>query len=423
MMRAISAVFARPVPGVFLLAILLSALSACGKEEKSGSPQGAAPPAAEVGVITLQPRDVPIENEYAGRTAGIREVEVRARVTGIVQKRTYVEGQRVKAGDILFVIDPAPFAVALARAQARLQDAEAQLRQAERDWARVSALFAENAISARERDTSQSTLDLARANLAAAATDVEAARIDLSYTHVEAPVSGITSLEVRSEGSLVGPGTADSLLTRITQLDPLYVNFSYPDTDALRQRQLLASGELTMVGGERLAAELRFGDGTVYGQQGYISFTDSIIDPATGTVRARAVFPNPDASILPGQFVRIVPKGLVRKGAMVVPQAAVMQGPQGSFVYLVGEDSKAKVQPVRTGTTIGSEWLIEEGLKPGDQVIVDGVIKVRPGAPVKPAAPQVQPGEAANPAPAANNEEKTSEEKKPSDSTERGVKA
>ena len=296
------------------------------------------------------------------------------------------------------------------------------MRQAERDWARVSALFAENAISARERDTSQSTLDLARANLAAASTDVEAARIDLSYTRVEAPVSGITSLEVRSEGSLVGPGTADSLLTRITQLDPLYVNFSYPDTDALRQRQLLASGELTMVGGERLAAELRFGDGTVYGQQGHISFTDSSIDPATGTVRARAVFPNPDASILPGQFVRIVPKGLVRQAAMVVPQAAVMQGPQGTFVYLVGDDSKAKVQPVRPGSTIGAEWLIEEGLKPGDQVIVDGVIKVRPGAPVKPAAPQTQPGKAADPAPAAK-EEKTSEEKKPSDSAERGMKA
>jgi len=422
MMRAISAVFARPVPGILLLAILLSALMACGKEEKSGNPQGAAPPAAEVGVITLQPRDVPIENEYAGRTAGFREVEVRARVTGIVQKRTYVEGQRVKAGDILFNIDPAPFAVALARAQARLQDAEAQLRQAERDWTRVSALFAENAISARERDTSQSTLDLARANLAAASTDVEAARIDLSYTRVEAPVSGITSLEVRSEGSLVGPGTADSLLTRITQLDPLYVNFSYPDTDALRQRQLLASGELTMVGGERLAAELRFGDGTVYGQQGHISFTDSSIDPATGTVRARAVFPNPDASILPGQFVRIVPKGLVRQAAMVVPQAAVMQGPQGTFVYLVGDDSKAKVQPVRPGSTIGAEWLIEEGLKPGDQVIVDGVIKVRPGAPVKPAAAQTQPGKNADPAPAAN-EEKISEEKKPSDSAERSMKA
>jgi membrane fusion protein (multidrug efflux system) len=411
MMRANPFVSARTLPGVLLLGILLSALVGCGKEGNGGSPQGAAPPPAEVGVITLQPRDVPVENEYAGRTAGFREVEVRARITGIVQKRTYVEGQRVKAGDILFRIDPAPFQVALARSQARLQDAQAQLRQADRDWARVSALFAENAISARERDTSQSTLDLARANLAAATTDVEAARIDLGYTQVEAPVNGITSLEVRSEGSLVGPGATDSLLTRITQLDPLYVNFSYADTDALRQRQLLASGGLTMVGGQRLSAELRFGDGTVYGQQGYISFTDSTIDPTTGTVRARAVFPNPDASILPGQFVRIVPKGLVRKAAMVVPQAAVMQGPQGTFVYLVGDDSKAKVQPVRPGNTIGSEWLIEEGLKPGDQVIVDGVIKVRPGAPVKPAAPQAKPEKAADPAapPAAGAGRKAAE--------------
>ena len=386
MMRAIVPVRPRVLP-VLRVMFLLSVLSACGKQEQDRKAQGAAPPVPEVGVTAVQPRDVAVENEYAGRTAGFREVEVRARVTGILQKRTYLEGQRVKAGDVLFQIDPAPFAVALARAQARLQDGEAQLRQAERDWARVSALYGENAISARERDTSQSNLDLARANLAGAKADVEAARIDLGYTRVEAPVSGVTSLEVRSEGSLVGPGAADSLLTRITQLDPLYVNFSYPDADALRQRALLASGKLTMAGEERLAAELRFGDGSVYGHEGYISFTDSTIDPATGTVRARAVFPNREASLLPGQFVRIVPKGLTRKGVIVIPQAAVMQGPQGTFVYLVGEDDKAKIQPVTTGSTLQSEWLIEEGLKPGDRVIVDGVIKVRPGSPVKVAAP------------------------------------
>ena len=387
MMRAIVPVRPWALP-VLLVMFLMSALSACGKPEQDAKAQGAAPPAPEVGVVAVQPRDVAVENEYAGRTAGYREVEVRARVIGILQKRTYVEGQRVKAGDVLFQIDPAPFAVALARAQARLQDAEAQLRQAERDWTRVAALYEENAISARERDTSQSNLDLARANLAAAKTDVDAARIDLGYTRVEAPVSGVTSLEVRSEGSLVGPGAADSLLTRITQLDPLYVNFSYPDADALRQRALLASGKLSMAGEERLAAELRFGDGSVYGHEGYISFTDSTIDPATGTVRARAVFPNPEASLLPGQFVRIVPKGLVRKDVIVIPQAAVMQGPQGTFVYLVGDDDKAKVQPVTTGAAIGADWLIEEGLKPGDRVIIEGVIKVRPGEPVKPAPPK-----------------------------------
>lgn len=390
MMRALSLVLARSASALLLASLLV----ACGSHDDAQQAQGAAPPPPEVGVLAVALRDVPIENEYAGRTAGFREVEVRARITGIVQKRTYVEGQRVKAGDVLFLIDPAPFEVALARAQARLQDAEAQLRQAERDWARVSALYAENAISARERDTSQSNLDLARANLAAARTDVEAARIDLGYTRVEAPVSGVTSLEVRSEGSLVGPGAADSLLTRITQLDPLYVNFSYPDADALRQRALLASGKLTLSGEERLAAELRFGDGSTYEREGYISFTDSTIDPATGTVRARAVFPNPEASLLPGQFVRIVPKGLVRKDVIVVPQAAVMQGPQGTFVYLVGEDERAKVQPVTAGPTIGPEWLIEEGLKPGDRVIVEGVIKVRPGATVKAAPPQNAPGEA-----------------------------
>lgn len=393
MIRPATRLPTRHLPTALLCTLLLTTLTACDRKQNGNSH---AQPTPEVGIMVVQPRDVPIENEYAGRTAGFREVEVRARITGILQKRTYVEGQQVKAGDLLFRIDPAPFEVALTRAQARLSDAEAQLRQAERDWTRVAALFAENAISARERDSVQSALDLARANLAVANSDVEAARIDLGYTKVVAPVSGITSLEVRSEGSLVGPGSADSLLTRITQLDPLYVNFSYPDTDALRQRQLLASGAMTMTGGERLAAELRFSDGTVYDQQGYISFTDSSIDPATGTVRARALFANPDNSILPGQFVRIVPKGLVRKGVMVLPQAAVMQGPQGAYVYLLAEGDRARVQPIQPGVTIGSQWLIEEGLKPGDKVIVDGVIKVKAGEPVKPAEPRPTPAPVTN---------------------------
>jgi len=217
MIRPATRLPTRHLPTALLCTLLLTTLTACDRKQDGNSH---AQPTPEVGIMVVQPRDVPIENEYAGRTAGFREVEVRARITGILQKRTYVEGQQVKAGDLLFRIDPAPFEVALTRAQARLSDAEAQLRQAERDWTRVAALFAENAISARERDSVQSALDLARANLAVANSDVEAARIDLGYTKVVAPVSGITSLEVRSEGSLVGPGSADSLLTRITQLDP-----------------------------------------------------------------------------------------------------------------------------------------------------------------------------------------------------------
>lgn len=353
-----------PLFASIVLAAILS-LSACKEDEKK------APPPPAVTVIDVAPADLPLSYEYAGRTAGSREVEIRARVSGILLKRAYVEGQPVKKGDLLFTIDPAPFEAALA-------DAEARFAQARKEWARVGELRKAEAISAREAEQAESAYEQAKAL-------VRTARINLGYTTVTAPIDGVTSVEGLSEGSLVAADT--SLLTRISQLDPLYVYFSSPDMDALTQRRKVAEGTLTLPEDRHLKAEIRFGDGTTYDQLGIIDFTDSIITPETGTVRARAVMPNPDTRLLPGQFVRVIVKGFTRKGAIAIPDQAIMQGPQGPFVYTVNAESKATITPVSLGELQGKLRLIESGLKAGDRVVTEGMIKARPDAPVTIAAP------------------------------------
>lgn len=359
----------------------LCLLAACD-ETQTQAKSGAAPP-PQVAVETVALQDLPVENEFAGRTAGSREVEIRARVEGILLERTYVEGARVQKGDTLFRIDPEPYEVALQHAEAGLEEAKARQRAAARDWERVRVLFANRTVSATRRDESQSELEMSRADVALAEAGVKAARIDLNYTTVEAPISGMTGREALSEGSLVGTDSDNSLLTRLTQLDPIYVNFAIPDAEWMRQRALIASGRLISVSGDRLGAELHLADGQTYPQQGYVDFTDTTVDRRTGTIQARAVFPNAEDMLLPGQFVRIRLKGLVRMDSVVVPEAAVMQGPQGTFVYRVApETDVAEVVPVTTGPTVSQGWVIEEGLKPGDRIVVEGVLRVRPGQPV-----------------------------------------
>jgi membrane fusion protein (multidrug efflux system) len=352
---------------------------AAGKQAAPTPP----PPAVEVAEVHVG--EIPLQFEYSGRTAGSREVEIRARVSGILQERRYTEGEWVKKGSVLFVIDPEPFKASLGQSQARYT-------QAQQDWKRAQTLFKEKAISPREYDEARAAYEQSRA---AAQTD----KINLGYTTVVAPISGYTSKESLSEGSLIAADS--SLLTRISQLDPIYVDFAYPDTEALSLRQQVADGTLTMPEDGKLGAEIRFGNGTVYNQEGVINFTDSIIDPQTGSVRARAVLPNPDGSVLPGQFVRVIVKGFTKMNAASIPDTAIMQGPQGPFVYGVGADGNAAVLPVKLGAMNGKERLIESGLKTGDRVITAGMIKVRPGAPVTISQPQQATAATAAVAPAA----------------------
>ncbi len=372
----------RPL-SAFTVGAVLAALALAGCQENEAAEAPPAPPPPEVAVVEVVPRDVPVLFEYAGRTAGSREVEVRARVSGILLERTYVEGEPVEAGKVLFRIDPEPFQVALQQAEARLKNEQAMLRQAERSWARVSTLYKDRAVSGRERDEALSSLETSRAGVALAEAEVRAARINLDYTTVTAPIDGVTSREAVSEGSLVGPGPDSSLLTRITQFDPIYVNFAYPDAEAATVRRMIEAGSLSSNGDGPLQVTVVLADGTEHAHIGHVDFTDSTVDLQTGSIRVRATVPNPDKTLLPGQFVRLKVTGLSRRDAISLPARAVMQGPQGTFVYVVDEDGTAQAKPVTLGLATANGHVMNDGLAAGDRVIVEGVVKVRPGQPVR----------------------------------------
>ena len=340
-------------------------------------------PPPEVVVETVKVESLPLQFEYPARTAGYREVQVRAQVSGILQERTYQEGSQVKQGQVLFRIDPRPYQAALARAKGALAQEQARYRQTERDLKRIRELQGKGFASESELDNAISNFEQSKANIEAAKAEVQSKQIDLDYTTVEAPISGITSKETVSEGSLMVAGDPSaSLLTNITQLDPIYVNFALPDREDARIRQALADGTLVR-DSEQYVAQIRFGDGSTYPLEGKVDFTDSLIDRGTGTVSARAVVPNPDQALLPGQFVRVLLKGISKPNAITVPERAIAQGPNGTYVYVVDEQGVARARPVTTAHTAEGRWAVESGIAAGDKVIVEGLPKVKPNTPVK----------------------------------------
>ena len=357
---------------ILLLVFTLFALVACGNE----SPAEQVHPPIEVNVVRAVEHSVPIGGLYPGRTVGSKEVQVRARVEGILLRRAYTEGQAVTAGQLLFEIDAAPFEVALNRVKAQLAQANATLSAAQRRWQRAQELIKTNAISRRERDDTESDLDFAKAAVKLAEAEVQAAKINLDYTQVKAPIAGITSREAVSEGSLVGPD--NSLLTTITQLDPLWVNVSLPDKLVLGIRRMIERGEAAFEG--KREVEIIVGQGEQYPFYGQINFTESAIDRRTGTVQLRAIIPNPDNALLPGQFLRVKLHGLMSLNSIVLPARAVLQGAQGTYVYKVGKDNKAEMVDVTLGMDADEGVIIESGVDAGDLIIVDGVSRVQPGA-------------------------------------------
>jgi len=364
----------------FLLAVPLAACGPSGSADKGGGhgPGGGMPP-AEVTVAAVATRELPVSWEYTGQTAGSREVEVRARVTGILLKRNFTEGARVKKGQSLFTIDPAPFQAAAARAEADVAAARARMEQASRNVARLKPLYAEKAVSQKEYDDAASAEAIGAADLKAAQARLSEARLNLMYTKVESPISGITTRAVPSEGTLVsGPNV---LLTSVVQVDPIWVNFGIPDNDQARLQNEVQAGRLKLP--KNFEVELRLADGRLYAHTGKLDFADVRISPGTGTREARAELPNPDGELRPGQFVRVTLKGAVRPNAVTIPQRAVLEGPQGKFVYVVDEKSTAQPRPVQAGEWEGDAWIITSGLKGGERVIIDGVMKLGPGAPVK----------------------------------------
>lgn len=339
-------------------------------------------PPPQVTVTKIEAKEVPVTYDYAARISAFREVQVRARVGGILLKRNFNEGSTVKTGQVLFEIDPAPFEAELARAKAQLQQAEAQYNQAIRDAERALQLFAKGAGSEKARDDALSAKELGAAAVAAAEAQLRTAQLNLDYTKVTAPIGGVTSLEQVPEGSLVGTSGDAGLLTSITQLDPVYVNFSFADREGAEIRRLLNAQTSSGSPPKDLKVRITFGDGTAYEHEGKIDFTSSSIDTETGTLQARAVVANPDRRLVPGQFVRATVTGLTLNDAIVVPEAAVMQGPQGQFVYTINESGKAEVRPVQLGRQIEGGWIASSGLKTGDKLVTEGVIKVRPGTAV-----------------------------------------
>ena len=368
----------RPIFALLTLAALLG-LSACGKTG-AGGPPGGLPP-AEVAVVAVAPQALPVSYEYTGQVIGFREVEVRARVTGILIKRNYAEGGPVKAGQSLFTIDPAPFDAALRRGEADLASAEARLSQAQRNVVRLKPLYEAKAVSQKEYDDAVSADQIAAADVKAARARLVEARLNMQYTRVESPIGGVASRALKSEGSLVsGP---DVLLTTVTQVDPVYVIFGIPDNERLKLQSEVQAGRLTLPKDGRFDVTLTLADGSKYAKAGKVDFADVRINNTTGTSEARAELPNSGNALRAGQFVRVRLDGGMRPSAMVLPQRAVLEGPQGKFVYVVSKEGKAESRPVEVGDWSGESWIINKGIATGDSVIVDGVMKIGPGAPVK----------------------------------------
>ncbi len=376
---------------VLALALPLLFLSACGKQNGMANvaPGNMAPP--EVNVVTAQAKNVPINFEYVGQTAGSRETEIRARVAGILQDRLYEEGAPVKAGAVLFQIDPGTYQTQLASAEAAAGVSEAKLNQAKREFARLAPLVAEKAISQKEFDDAKSSLETAEASYNQVRAQVNEAKLNLGYTKVIAPISGVTGIAIKSNGSLVTP--TDSLLTTIVQTDPVYVNFSVPEADFLKMSRELGSGKIAMPGKRASNGSLSFdvklklADGSVFPATGKMNFVSERVNPATGGFDARAQIPNPDGGLHPGQFVRVTLNGATRSAAMAVPQRAVIDSPMGKMVFTVTPDNKLVPKPVELDGWSNGDWIVTKGLQSGDRVLVDGFIKAHvPGMTVMPIA-------------------------------------
>lgn len=360
---------------------LIGGLTACGGET---DPAANAIPAVPVVVNEVTPVDVPLTTEMVGETAGFREIEVRSRVSGILLKRTYVEGQPVTAGQELFLVDPAPYKVALEQAKGTLAQEQARLNKARADKDRIIPLFKRQVVSRKDYDDTIANYEAAVASLQAAQAKVKEADLNLSYTQVTAPISGMASKSSQSEGSLISTSGDSSLLTTITQFDPLYVNFSYSEQDRLNFEKSVKKGLIEAKSATDWRTHIQLADGSIYPEPGRLNFSDTRVDPQTGTIRARAIFDNKDGALLPGQFVRLTIDLGTRKNAIVVPPRAIVQSQADRLVMVVDADNKVSPRPVKLGPTVSSGIIIDSGLQAGDRYIVEGLMKARPGAVVKP---------------------------------------
>lgn len=359
---------------IFLVIISLETflLSGClKKEEKRASP----PSSVQVTAYRVgQPKVCQVEFTYPGRTRSVSSVTVVARVTGILQKKFFKEGEVVSEGKVLFLIEPDLYQAAYQSAKANLERAKAELEKAEKDWNRISASFRDRLVSEQERDAAWYAYQTAKANFKYAEAQLRQAEINLNYTQVKAPTYGLIGQRFVDPGNLVNPGTP---LVNITVIDPIYVDFSIPDRDLIKLG--LKKGWSDLLKNTHVELSL---EGKTYRYPGKIDFVDNMVDEKTSSVKARAIFRNPERLLLPNQFVRITIKGLKRENVILIPQKAVVQGPTGSMVWVI-ENEKAVTKTVKLGETQGDYVVIEEGLKPGELIVLDNLLRLRPGISVK----------------------------------------
>jgi membrane fusion protein (multidrug efflux system) len=362
------------------LVVLVTGVMANGCTDK---PAPKAAEAVEVGVITLTPRSIRVVTDLPGRTSPLLTSQVRARVDGIVLKRAFKEGADVKAGQLLFQIDPAPYRASLASAQAALMKAEANLESTRAQAARYKVLVDGNAVSKQEYDNAVASAGQASADVAAGQAGVRTATINLGYTEVLAPISGRIGVAQVTEGAYV-QATAATLLATVQQIDPIYVDLNQSSVDGLRLRRAVSAGQIKLDGPNQTKVNLTLEDGSAYARVGVLQFTDITVDQGTGSVTVRATVPNPDHVLLPGMFVRAQIDEGVNDSALLVPQVAVTHDQKGQATALVVDaESKVVVKPLVTGRTVGADWIVQSGLKANDRVIVEGIQKATPGTLVK----------------------------------------
>jgi len=348
---------------------------------------------AQVTAVTIEPRDAPVIYDFVGQTQSSREVEIRARVDGFLEKRVYTEGALVREGQTLFLMDRKPFEAALQQARGELAQQQARLEVAAANLARVKPLAEQNAVSKKDLDDAVGNERTTRAAVLTAQGSERQAELNLSYATITTPLTGLSSFAKTQEGAFIN--ASNNLLTTVAQLDPMWVNFSVSENQHLRLRESVSKGQIKVPPNGQFDVELVLADGSVFQNRGKISFADPSFSKETGTFLVRATFANAKGTLKPGQFVRVHVRGATRPNAILVPQRAVQQGAKSHFVWVVGKDGKAEQRAIGTGQWSGDDWVIEQGLTAGEQVVVDGAIRVGPGASLKVTAYSAPKSEAA----------------------------
>ncbi len=386
----------------FTLAIALAVVTlcapGCGKEE----PKPVARPPIEVTAVTIEPRDTPVPFEFVGQTQSSREVEIRARVDGFLEKRVYIEGDPVRTGQPMFLMDRKPFEAALQQAKGELAQRQAQLDTAKANLTRIRPLAEQNAVSKRDLDDAVGTYQAAEAQVLAAKGNVRTAELNLGYTTISSPLTGLSSFAKVQDGAYIS--ASNNLLTTVSQVDPIWVNYSVSENELLRLREEVSRGLLKVPPNRAYEVEVVLADGSVFPNRGRVSFADPSFSQETGTFLVRAVLANQAAILRPGQFVRVRVLGALRPNAVLVPQRAVQQGAKSHFVWVIGKDDKVEQRIVEVGDWLGNNWFIFQGLQPGERVVVDGAIRMSNGAAVSVSAahaPAATPSEGGGPALAA----------------------